>query len=231
MHEGPGAQAVLLLADSQLLFRRDAHDQPALVSLRQRLDMRSPLAAYLGAANGERPEFYELFVFGMRTLGITRCRHVATPADADARAVLSDADLVFLAGGDVVQGFLAWQRDGLVELLARRLTDGAQLVGLSAGAIQLGRPSPVWCGPEGERLALLSAVPYVVDAHDEPEWPRLRAALVTCADLEGLGVPTAAGAWVTAHGDVTPLARPTEHLSRVAGAIVSRFVPIPVGDA
>lgn len=228
MHAEPSSRPVLLLADSQLLFRRDARGRPALAELRARVPDHAPRAVYLGASNGEQPEFYALFVAGMEALGIEHCHHVATPTDTAARGALARADLVFLAGGDVVAGFLAWQREGLVEVLAQRLGDGAQFVGLSAGAIQMGQPSRAWLGPDGAPLALLAAVPYVVDAHDEPHWARLRDALADApTDLVGLGVPTAGGAWVDAAGQVVSLNRPAERLARVAGALATGLVPAP----
>jgi hypothetical protein len=218
---------VLLLADSQLLFRRDADGRPALAELRRRLPGAAPPAVYLGASNGELPEFYELFSAGMQALGLTNCRHVRVPADADARQALAQAELVFLAGGDVVQGWLAWQRDALVELLAQRLEDGAQFVGLSAGAIQLGRPSTAWRAPDGAPLAMLSAVPYAVDAHDEPAWARLHAALLAGpADLVGLGVPTAGAAWVGPAGQVVSLNKPAERLACRGAQVESLALPV-----
>ena len=71
---------IILLADSQLLFYRDeagsflerrvlplfAEDEPDPI-----LD---PKAAYLGASNGDAPEFYDLFLSAMSTIGIRTCR-------------------------------------------------------------------------------------------------------------------------------------------------------------
>lgn len=57
----PQRQPLYLLADSQLLFwKRDG--RPLLETALDGLARDKPLsAAYIGASNGDRPEFYEIF--------------------------------------------------------------------------------------------------------------------------------------------------------------------------
>ena len=56
-----------LLADSQLLFWKEA--EHGIVD-RLRADVDSPSkAAYLGASNGDNPEFYALFTAAMESAG------------------------------------------------------------------------------------------------------------------------------------------------------------------
>ena len=68
-------------------------DEPAASAIR---------AAYLGASNGDQPEFYELFCAAVDTVGIRDTRHVPSDPSAADRSYLEGADLVLLAGGDPV---------------------------------------------------------------------------------------------------------------------------------
>ena len=63
-----------LLADSQLLFLK----QDGRLMLEAALDtlpVAERQAAYLGACNGDRPEYYDLFQAAMEGLGIRACQH------------------------------------------------------------------------------------------------------------------------------------------------------------
>ena len=97
----PGA--LLLLADSQLLFRGDAAPQ-----LQQWISARFPRgleAAYLGAANGDDPVFFELACAGInRLLRRPSQRPCPTHWVRDPNALPPPCALVLLAGGSVAQG-------------------------------------------------------------------------------------------------------------------------------
>ena len=94
---------LLLLADSQLLFWRRG-DTPFLNSVRDVIDVSSPKAAYIGASNGDDPEYYSIFEAAMEMIGIHRCRMApSSPTDEDI-SFLNDADIILLAGGDAVRG-------------------------------------------------------------------------------------------------------------------------------
>ena len=95
---------IFLLADSQLLFWRE-DGKPFLARVRALLDEDAETtghgangggtkAAYLGASNGDAPEFYELFVAAMEQIGVADCRHIpAKPSDEDM-AFLAQAALI-----------------------------------------------------------------------------------------------------------------------------------------
>ena len=68
-------QPIYLFADSQLLFWR-SKDALFLRSLREVLDEDSPKAAYIGASNGDDPEFYSIFTAAMEGIGIHECRMI-----------------------------------------------------------------------------------------------------------------------------------------------------------
>ncbi len=203
------AKPLLLLADSQPLFW--AHrGELFLERLRERIESEHPRAAYLGASNGDDPDYYALFVGAMSGVGITRCRHVpAAPTEDDLR-FLEEADLVLLSGGDVARGWKAFVETGVRDLLLRRYFEGAVLVGVSAGAVQLGLVG--WPADEPTREAAfptLGLVPYVVAAHDEEDdWQALRGYLAAREGaVRGLGIPRGGG--LLYHPDHT--AEPVRH--------------------
>src|SRR5215472_1459840 len=128
---------VFLLADSQLLFWREG-GRPFLARAAELLaadGVSGPVrAAYLGASNGDAPEFYDLFVAAMAEIGIADCRLIPTAVAAEDHAYLESADLILLAGGDVERGWRAFEHAGLPPKLLARYYAGALLVGISAGA-------------------------------------------------------------------------------------------------
>ena len=67
------------------------------------------------------------------------------------------------------RGWTAFEETGLKDKLMERYYAGALLIGISAGAIQLGLKG--W--DEDGVFDTLRLVPFVVDAHDEPAWSGL----------------------------------------------------------
>lgn len=201
---------IYLFADSQLLFWREA-GRPFLQDLRDLLDEDEPLsdpkAAYLGASNGDAPEFYDLFRAAMESVGIRTCRQILSEPDAADRDFLREADLILLAGGDTERGWKAFETAGLGQTLIERYYGGALLVGVSAGAVQLGLKG--W-DAGGERLFdTLRLVPFVVDAHDEPSWGRLLRAVPRAGEhARGFGVPTGGGALYHPDYSIEPIRHP-----------------------
>lgn len=197
---------LVLLADSQLLFWSDASGARFLERLRRLIPEDDPRAAYLGASNEDAPEFFELFRAAMADVGITRCRHVTAESKINEQAFLESAELILLAGGDPLRGMESFRRHRLDRTLIERHLTGALLIGLSAGAVQLGQR---WMRPGnggGESADMLRLAPLVVDAHDEPEWARLRHAVQEGgAAFRGLGVPTGGGVLLHADNALEPV--------------------------
>ena len=116
---------IFLLADSQLLFWRDG-DELFLNRVRALLEAdednagRAPKAAYLGASNGDAPEFYQLFLAAMDQIDVRDCRQIPTVPAAEDLEFLAAADLILLAGGDVRRGWDAFQAAGLDRKLVER---------------------------------------------------------------------------------------------------------------
>lgn len=186
-----------LFADSQLLFWQE-HGHFFLESVAAHITSKPAKAAYLGASNGDLPEYYALFQEAMDGIGISDCRMIAAQLSNQDRQYLEQADLILLAGGDVEQGWQAFVAHDLPTLLRRRYAEGAVLIGISAGAVQLGRYGWSEIGEAGlgrELFDTLNLVPYLIDAHDERnDWQRLQATIGLLGQAcTGIGIPSGAG--------------------------------------
>lgn len=204
-------QPIYLFADSQLLFLRN-QGVLFLNSLRQFLTHDSPRAAYIGASNNDAPEFYLIFEGAMEGIGIRDCRMIRSSSfSAEDEAYLNEADIILLAGGDVAVGWKAFVETGIKELIIRRYYEGAMLIGISAGAIQLGLWGLIEGGqPLDELLDTFKLVPFVIDAHDEKqEWVRLkRAVRLSDGVAKGIGIPTGGGMIYYPDQSIEALRRP-----------------------
>src|SRR6201993_3153550 len=84
----PQLQPLYLLADSQLLFWK-RQDRLLLDAALDGLAQDTPLnAASIGASNGDRPQFYEIFEAAMDAIGITHRRMIDSSCGPDHRAFL-----------------------------------------------------------------------------------------------------------------------------------------------
>ncbi len=226
----PQPKPLYLLADSQLLFwKRDGRLilEAALDGLAQD---KPPSAAYIGASNGDRPEFYEIFEAAMDAVGITERRMIDSSFRPDDRAFLERAQLIVLAGGDVRLGWNTFEKTGMNHMILDRHAKGTLLVGISAGAVQLGRYGIV-DSPESEGTELLDVfnlVPTVIDAHDErAEWVRLSRVIHRLkGSVTGLGIPAGGGVIVHTDGTIEPLRHPAHQLT-FDGARVVRSPLLP----
>lgn len=213
-----------LLSDSQLLF--SPNDDDGLPGrIRANLATDDPRAAYIGASNDDRPEFYDLFVAAMQLIGISNCRMAPTLLSNEDRAFLERADLILLAGGDVERGWRAFQQNGLKELIARKRYDGCVLVGVSAGAVQLGLGA-LSDAPQPKNLDMFGFAPFYVGAHEEKDdWWNLRA-LVNLApsDTRGVGIPADGGAIYSADGTLEPIRQPLIELLKEGDKVSERLL-------
>lgn len=228
----PQLQPLYLLADSQLLFWK-RHDRLLLEAALDGLARDEPLsAAYIGASNGDRPEFYEIFEAAMDALGIADRRMVGSSFDPDGRAFLERAQLIVLAGGDVRLGWNTFEKTGMKDVILDRYTKGAVLVGISAGAVQLGRygivEAPETSGTE--LLGVFDLAPMIIDAHDErTEWARLsRAIQMIKGSVPGLGIPSGGGVIVHANGAVEPLRHPAHTVTFEGTDVKHSLLPLEV---
>src|SRR5690349_25057971 len=107
---------IFLFADSQLLFWRE--DGRLLIE-RVRTGDRLK-AAYVGASNGDDPDFYAIFVAAMEGVGVSDCRMIPSAVSEADLAFLNDADIILLAGGDVEVGWQTFLTNGLDRHIVRR---------------------------------------------------------------------------------------------------------------
>ncbi len=219
-------QPIFLLADSQLLFWRNG-DALFLERVRGLLERESPKAAYVGASNGDAPEFFSLFEGAMAGVGVNECRMIPAEPSAADLDFFDAADLILLAGGDALRGWRAFERNGLKQKVVERYYTGAMLFGVSAGAVQLGLHG--FRESEGESDVRLfetfKLVPLLIDVHQEPAWQRLARAMPEAGEyVQGLGIPSGAGAVVHPDMTVEPVRRPLTELAIRDGEVCQSLI-------
>ncbi|WP_374025478.1 Type 1 glutamine amidotransferase-like domain-containing protein [Mycobacterium sp. HNNTM2301] len=225
----PQRQPLYLLADSQLLFWKQ-RNRLLLEAAVERLPRANPLsAAYIGASNGDRLEFYEIFEAAMDAIGITDRRMIHSSFGPDDRTFLASAQLIVLAGGDVRLGWNRFEETGMKDVILGRYQEGALLVGVSAGAVQLGRygvvETPQPCAPE--LFGVFDLVPMVIDAHDEGgDWALLSRTIESLQGAaSGLGIPSGGGVVVHPDTAIEPLRRPAHQIRFQSGRIARSLLP------
>ncbi len=216
---------IFLLADSQLLFLRDKGQLLLERIVRARTQNRLR-AAYVGASNGDHPDFYAIFVAAMEGVGICDCRMIPSAiAEADL-AFLNDADIILLAGGDVEAGWRAFLANGLEDHIVRRYLEGASLIGVSAGAVQLG----LCClAEDGSLIETFKLAPFIIGAHEESNnWKTTKELLrLSATNTRAIGLPTGGGAIYHPDHRIEPLRHPLVELSLRGGKAHQTFLPSP----
>lgn len=216
-------QPIYCLSDSQLLFwREEETGEPWLAGALAGLaptNGHGLRAAYVGASSGDEPAFYSIFQSAVESVGIDDHRMILSTFGEEDRRFLESADLVVLSGGDPVRGWRIFEQSGLQEAITRRHFEGGVLLGVSAGAVQLG-----WvAGPEGvspdalapeDAVLAFRLVPAAVDVHDEASgWSRLRRLIeVSGVSVRGLGIPSGGGLVYHPDGAIEPVRHPVHEL-------------------
>jgi hypothetical protein len=181
---------LFLLADSQPLFRNSNDTLFATLQESLQVSARSiTRAAYIGASNGDAPEFFELFTAAMDGINLHESRMIRAGFGSEDRAFLESADLVLLAGGDTDAGWQVMTSTGMDALITSKYYAGAVIIGVSAGAVQLGMG---WLGKEDGGIAGgLKLIPYYIDAHCErDDWSGLRKLVAAREEYaKGFGIP------------------------------------------
>ena len=208
-------KSIFLLADSQLLFWRENGRLliERLVKARTRDQLK---AAYIGASNGDHPDFYDIFVSAMEGAGVFDCRMIPSVISEADIAFLNDADIILLAGGDVELGWRVFLTNGLSDHIVRRYFEGASLIGVSAGAVQLG----LGClGADGSFIETFKLVPFIIGAHEESDDWKTTIELLRLSGpgTKGIGLPTGGGAIYHPDHTIEPLRHPLVELSLKTG--------------
>lgn len=125
--------ALILLADSQLLFARA---RTAAFRAQLRAQLRAAVAAkqgvYIGASNGDETAYYELAHAALTAMGATLAWQ-----RAGEPALSPHYDFYLLAGGDVAQGWRYLSQPPVRAALEQAHDQGALMIGVSAGAMHL----------------------------------------------------------------------------------------------
>jgi hypothetical protein len=145
----------------------------------------------------------------MESMEISDCRMVPSQPSREDSVFLEKAGLIVLSGGDVERGWHVFEQNGLKELLPRLRYDGAVLIGVSAGAVQLGL-GHLSNAAQPKQIDLFRFAPFYVGAHDEGnDWFDLRALVnLSRSDTRGIGLPAGGGAVYHPDGTLEPLRKP-----------------------
>jgi cyanophycinase len=204
---------IFLLADSQLLFWRENGQLVVETLVKDRTRVAAPLkAAYIGASNGDDPDFYAIFVAAMEGVGVFDCRMIPSVLSESDSEFLNEADIVLLAGGEVEAGWRVFLTNGLSERIVRKYFEGASLIGVSAGAVQLGLGG---LAADGSLIETFKLVPFIIGAHEESEnWETTTELLrLSGPGTTAIGLPAGGGAIYHPDHTVEPLRRPLVKLS------------------
>ena len=214
----PSLKPIFLLADSQLLFWRE--NGPLLLErvVKDRAQDRLK-AAYIGASNGDDPDFYAIFIAAIQGLGVFDCRMIPSVLCQEDMKFLNDADIILLAGGDVEAGWRVFLTNGLSEHIVRRYFEGASLIGVSAGAVQLG----LGClAADGSLIETFKLVPFIIGAHEESNnWKTTTELLrLSGPGTTAIGLPAGGGAIYHPDHTIEPLRKPLVRLSLPEGKTI-----------
>lgn len=227
---------IFLLADSQLLFWQTPEGR-FLDRVRDALSdvmVDGQLkAAYIGASNDDTPAYYEIFVAAMEGIDIHDCRMIPTIPSEEDLAFLDEADILLLAGGDVRRGWRAFKENGLIERIIALYSTGTVLIGVSAGAVQLGLKG--WRGDEPTSKEIFDTfrlVPFVIDVHDESSWRRLRQVLLKAGEAtRGLGIPAGGGAIFHPDWTLEPIRHPLTEFAVEDGEVKQSLLYAQSGES
>ena len=160
----------------------------------------SPKVAYVGTANGDNKLFFQFLKRPMVKAGAGQVLLVPIAgkrADTQAaKQILSEADCVFLSGGEVEDGIVSLKKAGLDVFLTELYNCGKPFFGVSAGCIMMGRIWVHWEVENDDSTAslfdCLNFVPMTFDTHCENEgWKELKCALrLMGTNAQGYGLST-----------------------------------------
>lgn len=217
---------VYLFADSQLLFWR-LYGVPFLLSLRELIDAEAPKAAYIGASNDDNPDYYTIFESAMESIGIRDCRMISSSVSNVEASFVEQADLILLAGGEIEKGWKAFERSGLSDLIIKRYSEGVVLMGVSAGAAQLGLLGWGEAHESNEQIFnTFRLVPFVISVHEEEnDWRILKNVLqIAPMKVPGIGIPAGGGLIYHADHSVEPIRYPLHEFSLDHGRLIHNLL-------
>ena len=195
----------------------------------------APRIAYIGAASGDDAGFFRRLssllqqagagnVVLAKTCGRKAQQHAAT------QVALTQADIIFVSGGDVEAGMRVLEMTGTIPALRERFDAGVPFIGLSAGSIMLGREWIAW-DDAGDDDAVrtfdcLGFAPLICDTHaEDDDWVELHALLkIRAACTRGYGITAPAMLRVHPDGRLETLGGEVACLERTADGKVKPVV-------
>lgn len=214
--------------------RREGAD-PLLDPVFSLSGVKAPSIAYVGVASDDDRGFFKWMASSFKLAGSGPVRlapMAATGADLEkATAILDDADLVFVTGGDVEAGMRILHERRMLPHLTRLFRAGKPFFGLSAGSIMLARAWVRWANPNDDQSAgvfdCMGFAPVLCDMHAESDdWVELRTLLkLVPGSATGYGVPGGAALCVMPDGRVAALGRPIDRYKVRAGR-VTPLIPL-----
>ena len=148
--------------------------------------LEKPHAAYIGTANGDSMAFFQIMKAVLKKAGANKVSFVRLAKenpDLDAvKAILNNADLIFLSGGEVEDGMNWLRKHDLCGFLEGLHNSGKRFMGVSAGVIMMGTHWVHWDIEGDDSTArlfdCLGFIPNLFDVHGEDEdWAELKTAL------------------------------------------------------
>ena len=203
-------RSLYLFADSQPLFWNGG---AFLASICESSANTQSNVAYIGASNGDSADAHGIFMAAFEQVPTAGTHWVRTQFNQEDQDFLDTADVIVLAGGDVEAGWKVFTETGMRESIERRYREGAILLGVSAGAAQLGRYATVAGSYGGQKLVeTFGLLLAIVDVHDEKrDWQELSSTIELLEGaLRGIGIPHGAALIVHADGTCEPVGRPVE---------------------
>jgi peptidase E len=185
--------------------RRD----PAVQIVFRAFKLKTPHIAYVGAASEDNEEFFQHISGYLREMGageVALARTGKGARIARTQQVLTEADIIFVSGGDVELGMATLVKRGLDSFLKQLYREGKPFFGISAGSIMLAREWVRWRDPDdvntSELFPCLGLADLLCDTHDEAAgWEELQAALMLKAEgALGYGIATGTGLRVSPGG-------------------------------
>jgi len=215
-------QPMFFLADSRPLFT-DYNGQALFTAVLHDNRLPTLKAVYIGAANGDDPAFYQLFEAAMKHHGIENHYMINSGFNAEDRRLLEEADLILLAGGDVLEGWRIIRASGMDNIITRRYYEGAVLAGVSAGAIHLGLYG---YDNQNSSFETLKLAPFLIGVHQqETDWKPLRTALSSHPEaITAIGLPAGSGFIYYPDQSIEVLARPISEFRMSDGRLSAGLI-------
>jgi len=191
-----------------------------------------PKVAYVGTASNDSKVFFHLLKKSILKAG---AKEVVLAPIADkhadietAKQILSEADAIFLTGGEVEDGMLWLKKYNLDVFLTDLYKHGKLFFGLSAGCIMMGQHWVHWDIEDDDSTSslfdCLNFVPMTFDAHGENEdWKELKCALrLLGSGADGYGLSDGGFYCVDSEGHLTSFRNGPSIYSNIDGNITRK---------